>query len=134
MAVLKTSIVSRNTELDAFATSLNNGYMRIYSGAIPATPETAATGTLLGELRLNATAAPAASGGVLTFNAVSSDASADAAGTMGYARILRSDGTTCGFDADVTATGGGGTVQFATLTTSVGLILSCTSFTYTLPQ
>jgi hypothetical protein len=45
MAIQK-SIVGRNAELNALAPLANNGYIRIYSGAIPATPETAASGTL----------------------------------------------------------------------------------------
>ena len=53
---MKTSISARNTELDALGPQANNGYLRIYTGAQPATPETAASGTLLAELRFNATA------------------------------------------------------------------------------
>lgn len=45
MAIQK-SIVARNAELDAIAPLANTGYIRIYSGAIPATPETAASGTV----------------------------------------------------------------------------------------
>jgi hypothetical protein len=55
------------------------GKVRIYSGTRPATGGTATT--QLAELPCNATFAPAASGGVLTMNAITSDASADATGT-----------------------------------------------------
>jgi len=57
---LKTSIVSRNAELDALAALANSGKLRIYDGSQPATPETAAGATLLAELTMNATAFGAA--------------------------------------------------------------------------
>jgi hypothetical protein len=43
---LQKSIVARNAELDALAPLANNGFIRIYTGGIPATPETAVSGTL----------------------------------------------------------------------------------------
>ena len=66
-----------NPQADALSDSADNGYLRIYDGTQPATADTAiTTQVLLAELRFNATAAPAASNGVLTFNAITQDSSA----------------------------------------------------------
>lgn len=43
----RTSIVARNAALDAKAALANNGYLRIYTGTKPLTPETAASGVLV---------------------------------------------------------------------------------------
>ena len=102
---IKTSIVARNAELDALAPLFNSGYLRIYTGAPPATPETAPSGVLLAELRFNATAFGAAANGVIVANAITSDASADATGTAGWCRSLKSDGTTALIDGDVSTSG-----------------------------
>ena len=104
MAIQK-SIVARNAELDALAPLANNGYIRIYSGSIPATPETAASGTLLAELRFGATAFGAAASGVITANAITEDSSANNTGTAGYYRALESDGTTALWDGTVGTSG-----------------------------
>lgn len=94
----------RNARLDAITTFVGaNGKLRIYSGTRPATGGTATT--LLAELTLGSTFAPAASGGVLTLNAITGDTSADATGTASWARILKSDGTTIALDCSVGTSG-----------------------------
>src|SRR5690349_10691813 len=96
------SDLSVNTEADALAPLFNNGYLRIYSGTQPATADTALSGnTLLAELRFNATAFPAASSGILTANAITSDTSADNTGTASFFRALKSDGTSVLMDGTV---------------------------------
>ena len=93
----------RNAQLDAITTFVGaSGKLRIYSGTRPATGGTATT--LLVELTLNATFAPAASGGVLTANAITSG-TAVATGTASWARILKSDGTTICIDLGVGTSG-----------------------------
>lgn len=96
-AALQYSTTARNAILDSLTTQVGtNAYLRIYTGAAPADCATAASGTLLAELRGNASAwAGAASGGVLTLNAITQDSSADATGTAGYFRWFQSNGTTC---------------------------------------
>jgi hypothetical protein len=90
----------RNARLDAITTFVGaSGKLRIYSGTRPATG--GAITTLLAELTLNATFAPAASSGVLTLNAITQDSSADATGTATWARIFKSDGTTICLDCSV---------------------------------
>ena len=100
----------RNAMADAITTFAGGaGKLRIYSGTRPATGGTATT--LLAELTLNATFAPAASGGVLTLNAVTSDTSADNSGTATWFRIVKSDGTTHVMDGSVGATGSGADLE-----------------------
>ena len=123
--------VTVNAQADAMATLLNNGYLRIYSGTQPATADTALSGnTLLAELRFNATAAPAASSGVLTFNAFTPDSSADATGTASFFRAFKSDGTTVVFDGNVGTTGSTSCLEMATTTITAGVQISVTSFTH----
>lgn len=131
MAIQK-SIVGRNAELNALAPLANNGYIRIYSGAIPATPETAASGTLLAELRFNATAFGSAAAGVITANAITQDSSADNTGTAGYYRALQSDGTTALWDGTVGTSGAD--LNLNSTSISAGVIVQITSLTVTLPQ
>jgi len=134
MATLKRAIITRNAAANAEAALANDGYIRIYSGTIPATPETAASGTLLAELRFNATAFGSAASGIITANAITSDSSANNSGTAGWARILKSDGTSTIWDCDVTATGGGGAITFGTVSFVAGAVVDLTGFTVTLPQ
>lgn len=120
-----------NAQADAMATLLNNGYLRIYDGTQPATADTAVGAqVLLAELRFNATAAPAASGGLLTFNAFTADSSANASGTASWFRALKSDGTTVVFDGNVGITGSTSCLEMATTTIAAGVQVSVTSFTH----
>ncbi len=87
------STALRNAMLDEITTAIgSNGLLRIYDGTRPATGGTATT--LLAELALSATAAAAASGGVLTLNSITADSSANATGTATWHRITTSGGTT----------------------------------------
>lgn len=93
----------RNARLDAITTAAGaNSKLRLYSGTRPATGGTATT--LLAELTCGSTLAPAASGGVLTLNAITSDSSADASGTATWARLVKSDNTFV-MDMDVGTSG-----------------------------
>jgi len=118
-----------NAQADALATLLNNGYLRIYDGTQAATADTAlGAQVLLAELRFNATAAPAASSGVLTFNAITPDSSANATGTATWFRCLKSDGTTVVMDGSV----GTSAANMIMATTSIvtGVQVSVSSFTH----
>lgn len=105
------STTLRNARQDAITTALGtSGLFRIYDGSRPASGGAATT--LLAELALSATAAGAASGGVLTFSAITQDASANATGTATWFRIVTSGGTfvvdgsvsTSGSDLNLTTT------------------------------
>lgn len=98
------STAIRNAMLDAITTAAGaSALLRIYDGTRPATGGAATT--LLAELTCNTTFAPAASGGVLTLNAIAQDASANATGTATWFRIVKSDGTTHVLDGNVGTSG-----------------------------
>src|SRR5438034_11758685 len=100
----KYSNLTVNGEADFIGVALDSGYIRIYDGAQPATADTALSGqTLLAELRFGADAFPSAVAGLLTANAITSDASADGTGTATWARTLKSDGTSVRMDGAVGA-------------------------------
>lgn len=84
----------RNTRLnavrDAIDAGAGAGLLRIYDGTRPATGGTATT--LLAELTFSDPCAANASGGVLTFNAITADASANATGTASWWRGVDSTG------------------------------------------
>jgi hypothetical protein len=105
------STTVRNAMLDAITAAIGtSGLLRIYDGARPASGGAATT--LLAELALSATAAPGASGGVLTLSAITQDSSANASGTATWFRITTSGGTfvidgsiaTSGSDLNLTST------------------------------
>jgi len=128
---MKVSIVSRNAELDALAALLNSGLIKIYTGSQPATPETTASGTLLGTLTFPNPAFGASSAGVITANAITSDTSADASGTAGWFRALKSDATTAILDGSVGTSGSD--MNLNSVAISAGAVISVTSCTITLP-
>ncbi len=98
---IKFDTTTRNAMLDALIARLGtSARLRVYNGTRPADPGTAiTTQTMLVELTCNATAfAPAASGGVLTANAISNGTAA-ANGTVkffndmkGFGFVQRDDG------------------------------------------
>ena len=124
----RTSLTSRNASLTAMATRLNSGILRIYTGSQPATPETAASGTLLAECTLNATSGTVTNG-VFTAGAITQDSSANNSGTAGWFRVFQSNGTTVEFDglagAELTMANynivAGGTVSITALTYTLGM-------------
>lgn len=121
------STALRNDRLDRITTAVGaSGFLRIYSGTRPATG--GATTTLLAELTCNATFAPAASGGVLTLNAITADASANATGTATWFRIVTSGGTFV-MDGDVGTSGSDLNLNTTSIVT--GANVSISSFTIT---
>jgi hypothetical protein len=117
----------RNRQLDGITTEVGaSGLLRIYSGTRPATGGTETT--VLAELTCNATFAPAASGGVLTLNAITADSSANATGTATWFRILTS-GAVAKIDGDVGTSGSDLNLNSTSITS--GGTVSVTSFTIT---
>lgn len=118
---------------DAVAGELNNGYLRIYDGAQPASPDAAiTTQVLLAELRFGTPAFGAAVNGVATANPITADASANNTGTASWSRQLKADGTTAVFDGSV---GAGGVFNVVLNTTAIaaGANVSVSAATYTAP-
>jgi hypothetical protein len=93
-----------NNIRDAIDAGAGPGVVRIYAGTRPASGGAATT--LLGTCTFSATSAADASGGVLTFNAITEDSSADATGTATWARAEDSTGTWV-MDMDVGTSGSG---------------------------
>lgn len=127
------SNVAAIAALNAITGLVNNGNIKVFTGAAPSNCEAADTGTLLGTLTLAATAFPGASDGTnlaqTVANAIGDDVDADADGAPGYFRIYTSgnvcvlQGTAGGptggpfeltFDKDSFVTGD--TVQITSLT------------------
>ena len=118
----------RNARLDAITTFAGASCkLRIYSGTRPATG--GAITTLLAELICNATFAPAASAGVLTLNAIASDASADSTGTATWARIFKTAGTTIVLDCSVGTSAAD--IILNTVSIVAAAVVACSSATIT---
>lgn len=133
MAIIKFATGLRNARADAItAFAGGSALLRLYSGAQPASPATAvSTQTLLAQLTCNAVFAPAATGGVLTLNAITQDSSADATGTATWFRLVKADGSTVVMDGDVGASGGGATLTLNTTSIVTGGPVLVTSFALT---
>ena len=121
------STTIRNAMLDTITSNVGaSGLLRIYNGTRPASGGAATT--LLAELTCNATFAPAASGGVLTLNSITQDASANATGTATWFRIVTSGGTFC-IDGNVGTSGSD--LNLTTTSIVSGQPVSVTSFVIT---
>lgn len=95
-----------NGQGDNMSDRLDNGYLRIYDGTQPTNADTAiGAQVLLAELRFNATASGATVNGLITWNALTADSSANNTGTPTWFRALSSDGTTVVYDGTAGASG-----------------------------
>lgn len=116
----------RNARADAIKTALDAGgaagFFRVYDGTRPATGGTVTT--LLAELTMAYPSAPSASGGVLTFNGITADASANASGTATWGRMVTSAGV---FVDDFSVGTSGADFNLNTVTITSGVQVSCTS-------
>ena len=104
----KISNAAASAAADAYRALLAGGTLRIYSGTKPASVDTAiGAQVILAELSLANPAFPAAVNGVITANAITGDASANATGTASFYRAFSSggaavcDGTVGTADADL---------------------------------
>lgn len=126
MAVTHTTTV-RNSFADLICDTLDSGFLRFHiTGSTADAPSAVAA-----SLTLNAAAAPAASGGVATFAAITTNTSvAGNASPVAFATLQTSGGvvkvhcavSTSGSDINVTSGG---------LTFTSGDTVSCSSLTYT---
>jgi hypothetical protein len=126
------SIASWNLALNAaLDTPLASGFIEIYTGTQPATPDTALSGnTLLATLGINATAFGAASSGTKTANAVTSGTAGNT-GTATWFRCYKSDGTTAVLDGSCGTSG----ADMDLNTTSIvsGATVAVTAWTVSMP-
>jgi hypothetical protein len=125
------SVNTGNASLNAVAALCNSGFIQVYSGTRPATPDTALSGNvLLATLTFGATAFGAASSGVATANAITSG-TAVATGTASFARIFKSDDSTVVGDCDCGTSGSD--MNFSTLSFVSSNSVTCSSLTLTQP-
>lgn len=103
------------------------GLINIYSGTMPATVTTALTSQVLLATLTFADPCGTITDGVLTMDAITQDASADATGMAAWARITDSDGNVV-MDINVSATGGSGALQMNTTSIVAGGPVLITSF------
>lgn len=131
---IQMSTTLRNGRLDQITSIVGtSALIEIFTGSQPENCAAADTGTKLATLTGNATAlAAAAASGVLTFNAITQDSSADATGTAAHYR-LKTSGGTCHMQGSVTVTGGGGDMTFTSVSFVTGEPISMTSWTITEP-
>lgn len=93
------------------------GTLKIYTGAKPSTPETAATGTLLATFTLADPVAAASAAGVATWNSAAITATVAASGTAGWFRVADSAGNAV-FDGAVGTSGAD--LNFSTVVWTAG--------------
>lgn len=133
MAILRFAVAVKNSTLtqirDAIDAGSGPGYLQVRSGTIPADVATAVTGTLLGTLTFadpcGVVGTPTV--GALTMSPIIQDSSADLTGTATWARIFDSAGVAV-MDIDISATGGGGTLQLNTVNIVAGGPILISSF------
>jgi hypothetical protein len=129
---LQYSVAVRNARLDTVESTIGTtAVLKIRTGAPPASCATADSGTVLATLTLPSDWMAAASSGTKAMAGTWQDASADAAGTAAHFRLYASDGTTCGAQGTVTATGGGGDMTVDNTVFAAAQSFSVTSFTLT---
>ena len=117
----------RNNQLDEITGLAGaSALLKVFSGTRPATG--GAETTKLSEQVCNATFAPAATGGVLTLNAIADDTSADATGTASWFRI-ESSGAVHVMDGNVAASGSD--LNFDSISFVAGGTVAISSFTIT---
>lgn len=135
MANVRVTAAGRNAAMDAIRALIDAGSgpgkIKLYSGTQPANGDAALSGnTLLGTLTLSDPSAPAASGGVLTFSAITQDSAADATATATWARFTDSADVSV---LDVDAGTSGTTLILNTASIVAGGPISITSATLTFP-
>jgi hypothetical protein len=120
-----------NAMVDALTDLIDGGTVEIRSGAKPANPADAATGTLLATLTLPTPSFGAAASRAATVGAVAAT-TGSATGTAGHFRA-KSSGGTAYVDGTVTATGGGGDLELDSVSVVSGESVDITGGTWQIP-
>lgn len=123
MATTKVRQSTRNAMAQVIVDALDAGsgpsLLKFYTGAMPASPETAITDqVLLGTLTCSDPSA-SVTDGTITFAAITQDDAADAGGTVTWARHCDSTGAAV-IDHDVTNEAGTGAIKLNTVTVVQG--------------
>ncbi len=131
-AAMNYSTAVKNARLDAVESTIGtSAILKIYSGSKPSTCTDARTGTVLATMSLPSDWMAAASSGSKAKLGTWTDTTADATGTGGYWTIFASDGTTCGIQGTITATGGGGDITLDSVSITAGQEVTIGSFSLT---
>jgi|SRR6478752_3804805 len=115
------TVAAASTQAMGVALATNIGAsstIKIYSGTKPATPETAASGTLLVTIPISGSFTSTTNGTLTAADPAA--ASPAASGTAGYFRLATSGGTAV-LDGTVTATGGGGDMTLGSTSINTGV-------------
>lgn len=138
---VRLSLKLRQIQLDnGVGSEFDGGVLEIRTGAQPASPDDAPTGTLLCSFTLPADAFGAADGnGQISLLGVPLSDDADADGTMGWARFRKAgdpgtqDPTQVRLDGTVTGVGGGGMIEADNPDVVTGQQVDLTAFQITQP-
>jgi hypothetical protein len=129
---IQLAVSTRNARLDAIEVDAGaSAKLQIYTGSLPASCATAASGTKLAEFALAADWAAAADAGAKSFNNLTLTTTGLAGGTAGYFRLCKSDGTTCIMQGTITATGGGGDMTVDNTSIALNQVVNVTALTIT---
>jgi hypothetical protein len=127
---LQYSTTVRNAKLDAIETAIGTSpILKIRTGAAPANPAAADSGTVLATLTLPSDWLAAASAGAKAKSGTWEDTSADNSGTAAHFRIYDSGGTTCHLQGTVGQGSGDLSVDNTTFVASQDFLI--TAFTIT---
>lgn len=128
---IQLSVAVRNAKLDAIETTIGTAArLAIFTGAQPANCAAANSGTELVRLTLPSDWMAAASNGTKALQGTWQE-TASGTGTAAHYRIYASDGTTCGKQGSVTATGGGGDLTLDNASIASGQTVTVTGMTWT---
>lgn len=127
MTILHYKETTLNKRLDDIKTDVGaSGKLKLYTGTMPATVDTALSGnTLLAVLTCSSTFAAAAASHTLTANTITSDTSADASGTVTWGTVTTSADTRI-IDFDVATTSASMIIDNTSI--NAGQVVSCSSF------
>ncbi len=133
----KISTAARNAACDAIVDLVDSGgtgTCAIRTGAPPASPASADTGTLLGTCTFSATAFGASSNGTATAASITSDTNADASGDAGHFRVLNGSAAVV-FQGTAGVSGDTPDMTFTpTKSIVAGGTIAISSFTVTVPE
>jgi len=128
---IQLSVAVRNGMLDAIETTIGtSAVIKLRTGSPPANCAAADSGTVVATISLASDWMSAASSGSKAFSSTPlEDSSADNPGTLAHYRVYASDGTTCGMQGTITATGGGGDMTVDNTSVTAGQDVKITSWT-----
>lgn len=126
------SATVRDARNDAVETAVGvSAVLKIRTGAAPANPAAADSGTVLATLNLPSDWMAASAAGVKAKAGTWSDTTADNTGTAAHWRLYASDGVTCHAQGTITATGGGGDLTLDSTSITAGQSVTVTSWAFT---